>query len=527
MENIIIGPLTKNTTTITPEKKDEDTKSITSNKTTTTVTGNCSICYEAYNKSNHKQITCYCGMKLCNTCIKTYILSKHTIPHCFECKIEWTREFLMINTNINWVKKEYTEHLKKLLFSNEESQFMTTVDYIERTKERNRKYLIIKDKIKEIEKEMNKYRVILNKLEQNKSSLFSEQRRLFRDDNEPENVRREFVCKCPTDNCNGFLSSQHKCNLCNNSFCSECSELKNTTDEHICNEDLVKSVQLMKKECKNCPKCTSPIYKIDGCDMMWCVSCHTAFSWQSLKILNANNIHNPHYFQWLASQRNANGDGQIPRNPNDILCGREINHHFITPFFNKYLEAANISQYKKNMIDITLATNSHANVNIYNALKPNVKKSFDIYFIFTNILNSIQHIRYNEIERFTVNYNANDARDLRVEYLQNQINQEEFKANLVKRNKKTEKNNEIRTLLLMYINCATEVFYRILDVFNTEKLVNIETLHKQIEENLEEFYNLVEYVNQQFERISYTYSCVKYKINNSKPEKPWYIISTQ
>ena len=67
--------------------------------------------------------------------------------------------------------------------------------------------------------------------------------------------------------------------------------------EHVCNQDDIETYKLLSKNTKQCPKCSMAIFKISGCNVMFCVSCHTGFEWDSLTIIT-NNIHNPHYYEW-------------------------------------------------------------------------------------------------------------------------------------------------------------------------------------------------------------------------------------
>lgn len=124
--------------------------------------------------------------------------------------------------------------------------------------------------------------------------------------------RRAFIMKCPESTCEGFLSSQYKCGLCDVHVCSHCHLVK--TEGHVCDPDLVETIKQIRKEAKPCPKCAALISKIDGCDQMWCTQCHTAFSWTTGAVA-AGVVHNPHYFQYLRETGQV-----IPRADNPGFC---------------------------------------------------------------------------------------------------------------------------------------------------------------------------------------------------------------
>lgn len=64
------------------------------------------------------------------------------------------------------------------------------------------------------------------------------------------------------------------------------------------------------------------LIKIDGCDLMFRVKCHTSFIGRTGKI-ETGAIHDPHYFERMRS-----GGQEIERNPTEIRCSREMNHYF-------------------------------------------------------------------------------------------------------------------------------------------------------------------------------------------------------
>jgi hypothetical protein len=200
-----------------------------------------------------------------------------------------------------------------------------------------------------------------------------------------------------------------------------------------------------------------------NCNQMYCVCCHTAFDWKTLKI-EKGEIHNPEYFEYLRRK------GTLERNPNEVLCGRELNDHLYTRIMDR--------------LEILV--------------------SYDVQEIIKNIIIKGIHIRLSEQPRFRRD-RLNDNLDLRIMYMRKQIDKEKFKALLQKREKDYSKSNEIHNVLAMFVNCLTEILYRIND--NSKNSDADQIRHCILECN-----ELRLYTNECLTRISKTYKSKEYQI---------------
>ena len=285
-------------------------------------------------------------------------------------------------------------------------------------------------------------------------------------------ARAVFTQKCPTTDCEGFLSTQWKCGLCDGSFCKDCHETK--ADDHECNPDLVASVKAIKKEAKPCPRCASQISKIDGCDQMWCTQCHTAFSWNTGNI-ETHVVHNPHYFQWMRENGNI-----LPRAPGDnpdpnIACGGV------------------------NSLLVCLRQIRTANQYI-----PATTKFVDN--MYENI-RSFQHITQIEIPRLRrildQTAREDERRQMRVKRMVNEITDEEWKKTLQRDEKEQLRTQSRLQLLEMYATAGMEIIGQLQVNPN-----NIDTVCKQ----LTALYQFTETSNR---KISKAYGCTPLKISMS------------
>ncbi len=150
---------------------------------------------------------------------------------------------------------------------------------------------------------------------------------------------RTFTMKCPGAECRGFLSTAYKCGICERSTCAQCLIQYPIDDPkgeaHVCSEDDKKTVELIKKSCRNCPSCGMSIYRIEGCNQMFCTACNTAFDWASGQILNTRQIHNPHYTDYLRrSGGGAETDAPVNYNPcnqNEPMGVAVFGRNYINP----------------------------------------------------------------------------------------------------------------------------------------------------------------------------------------------------
>jgi hypothetical protein len=233
------------------------------------------------------------------------------------------------------------------------------------------------------------------------------------------------VKKCPVEECRGFLDSQFMCGICKVAACKQCHEVKN--DEHKCNPDTVKTIDLMTKDTKACPTCHTNINKIDGCDQMWCTRCHTAFSWTTGQI--EKKIHNPHYYQWL---RSKSPDGQIPREQeNDHLCDR-----YIDSFINSSLQKLNNYVNTEHQYNL-----SHIGYILY-------------------VLRDIYIPKMETIERT----NIKSRFMKKCAYLKNNLTEKKYKSFLEKNEIKRKVHDRLNNMLTMFLNMYLDILHTIIKI---------------------------------------------------------------
>jgi hypothetical protein len=415
-------------------------------------TSECDICVEKYNKTNRAKVICICEYEACRSCIKTYLLDKKEETHCLNCKVKWDRNFMSKNFERTFMSKIYKNHREEILFERELGMLEATQPYVER-----------EIKIEKLKLKMEELRI----------SYENEMKMLEKEYVELTNCskieRKKFIRKCPNNNCHGFLSSGLKCELCDFFACSECREITGkTTDErnkHKCNNEIVESIKMLEKDSKPCPKCASMTFKIIGCNQMFCVECHTPWDWSTGKIENGQ-IHNPHYIEYLAKQNK----GTAPRNPLDVICGREIDNNLMIELMKIFPR-----KLKKDWYEVT---NSLGQLVYYNYKTHTMSLNFPFEELkdvdFVDIAREIIHIRSVERPRFQETDYLEKNMQLRIAYMRNKLDKETFKSYIQKKEKDNEKKREISNLLDMYINCMTDIFYRFLDDPKKEKTIKVE-----------------------------------------------------
>lgn len=212
---------------------------------------------------------------------------------------------------------------------------------------------------------------------------------------------------------------------------------------------------------------------VSNCDQMWCTQCHTAFSWRTGRI--EKNIHNPHYFEW--QRRN----GGLARNPNDIVCGRNLDHYLYESF------ARLLRTYYQNASNMRV--------------------------LLTRVDHIIRYaIHMIQVERPTApNYERRNE-ELRVQYLMKEITEEEMRELLQRDDKRHHRNQELAEVYTLVSNTVTDIMYRFYDELNRKK----EELPRDVIDDtmLNEISHIVEYANECLWDISHTYSCSRVVIDD-------------
>lgn len=416
----------------------------------------CPICCSPYTKKVRKEVEClHCGNTVCTDCIKNYMLTSSKDYECMfdKCHKTWSREFVDQHLTASFRNGILKKHREDVLVEREMSFLPAAQAELSRQKD-------VKIRIGELNEIENALLLQLNEVRYEKRRIME----VGGNTNTNTNTKRkEFVRKCPYDECRGFLSSAWKCGTCDKYTCKECYEPKNGKDDpdHECTPENVETAKLLAKETKPCPKCGILTFKIAGCSLMWCTQCHTAWSWTTGQI-TTERIHNPHYYEW---QRRDGGDGA--REPGDIICGG-----------------------MPTIRDVQLKINTNE---------------------VSNIHRFVVHSRHVLMPGYNVVVNPELNRDLQFKYLENKITKEKWKSMLVQREKKRALKMELYHIVEMVVNVGEESFRKICatPVTNQSAMDSI----------VRELRVLRTYTNDQLTKISKRYNATVIHIDKHSAQK--------
>jgi hypothetical protein len=404
----------------------------------------CDICVEAYNKVNHKKITClYCDFSSCNKCIQKYMLSQIQDPHCMHCKKIWTREFIDERMSKQFINTELKSQRETILFEKEKNLLPETQDNVKLLQQQEEYEHEMKLILEDIERLQKRY----DEIERKKNEI--NPYRIL-----PKQKMPQLRTPCLIKECRGYIEEQDiktdlSCGICGTNVCYYCREILNAT--HVCNQENIKTIRMIDKETKRCPSCFVPIFKINGCDQMWCTSCHIAFDWKTGERVRGI-IHNPHYHEYIEK----NGG---------------------TPVL---LEA---SYQRFDFLETDL---------IVRVLESQQCPELVIYQII-EIYRYIIHYHEVDLQRLPSRFDETVNLDLRIQFLQAQISEDEFKIKLQRRQKDIDKKIEYKDIGETFVEIMNDVFISFMETHNRDALIqNIKSVTKTTQDaitNLNRRYN--------------------------------------
>ena len=470
----------------------------------------CNVCCETFNATMRKAVTCgFCNFDACRACVCRYLCSSPETPHCMQCRNGWSNEFMSAVMTKSFLNKEYKLHREDVLYQRECSMLPETQPLAEIEAQRRVAYAEMRElqyKAQVITEKSYRLRIkrtniinsilhlyplsttqeiqrigrdeltpidtslktAYNNLVELNQKIFLLRQKINHHNNQREpSQKREFVRRCTKDDCRGFLDGKWCCGLCNTHVCSRCHEpFGISKEDHTCNPDSVATAKALDKETRPCPNCSTRIFKIDGCDQMWCTQCHTAFSWRTGNVATGH-IHNPHYIEFL--RRNNGGAANVPRDPLDIPCGGIPHAQTFSVLLNNIIGKG--LTYEVLMLGLMMA----------------------------------RHVEQIEFPRYRVQDVAVDNRDLRIGFLLNDFDTDTFKIKLQRREKATARKREIMDVLTMMVNVSAIVMQRI----------EQEPEREVVEAAAKELAALMEYTDDSMKKISERYNCVTPRFTES------------
>lgn len=249
----------------------------------------CSVCTSAI-KADPFQCPS-CQFTTCKPCQKRYML-----PNCMNCRLQFTRAFLVENLGASYVNTTLRDHITQTLLNREKQRLPESQQHVE--------YQTI------VEAELARRRFGV--------------RPNLPDRPITRETPSEMVFACPVTGCRGFVSSD-RCGVCKADVCGRCRSVQD--DGHECKKEDLESIEFLSKDTKPCPLCTALIYRTTGCSHMRCTHCGNHFDWVTLKPLKVSSNGHYNHIQAFASNaalRNQAGPACEDGNTSDDAVGKDL-----------------------------------------------------------------------------------------------------------------------------------------------------------------------------------------------------------
>lgn len=444
----------------------------------------CNVCCNTMTASSSLKgrVSCNkCDYDVCRDCTQKYISENCHDPKCMNCRSQWNEGFMKEILQKKFMKGEYQKKKTDLAFKRE----MSSLKSVMHIASHKRKEHILKDKLKAAQvvlhtllrervkflwsfcKEVIKLDESIEK-QKNEIEKTKQEIRLF---NKRKIKNFVFGKRCILNDCkNGIVDSTGVCLGCDRKICPQCYQEECVG--HVCKQDDMKTAELIHNNSKACPGCASLISKIDGCDQMFCVNCHTAFSWSKGSI-ETGKVHNPHYYEYLRKKEKYIPDGDIN------TCG--LLNYDIIPFVVR----------RANMKTAEAIINLH---------RTDLRSEFDVKTNRTCIkkilkfyVRSLENIINYELPYWNARAENNND-DLKVKYLLHKVNEEQYKKQLNHRDKIMKVSREVCTVMDNFRIVFEE---RVKYIWHLE---NLESLH--IIRIIDEIKELRNNMNVTFKNIS-------------------------
>ena len=366
------------------------------------------------------------------------------------CKKAWAVDFLNASFTQSFLTKEYRANREVVYFKQEETQLPALLHRAEQVL----KIENCESELKRVDSEMkanqekedqlvSTQRALHKKLDAEHKTLVHKKHELFINKGRVEVKKKQVVMKCPIGECRGFLDTKFFCGLCNSYVCRDCHVKKDEEEKHECKKDDVATIQELNRSTKPCPKCHTRIYKTDGCDQMFCILCHTPFSWRTGQV-ETGVIHNPHYFEALR----AGNIGHERHNPHQGGCGAMRNVREVTNVLTVFLQGVYPSDSKARTL------------------------LYDEFFYYYQ---QLVHFRTVILPQFAEVVDRNDDR---LKFLTGKLDEKKFKQRLFVHHQSSLRQVEEQQVMTMFVNSGEDVF-RVMSVENSqESLIQFRNLWK-------------------------------------------------